>query len=98
MGIVGYAVASNDALPDLEIPMAVNQVLAADDIFGVIADSLGNAITGGEISVFRIQENGPFDSAGIADISQQGEYILRRVVLGDFVAMVKAKVKMKNEK
>ncbi|MBV6647104.1 MAG: cadherin domain-containing protein, partial [Cyclobacteriaceae bacterium] len=80
---------TNTELSDLTITTATQTVLAETDIFGtVFEDDLGNPLDRGEVTLYRIQSSGPYDSTSTVDISTTGAYIFEEIVLGDFVLRV----------
>ena len=80
---------TNDELPDLTITAAPWRVLAKDDIFGtVFSNDQGELLTDGRVDLFRITREGPYDSTAFTSINTEGRYILRDIILGDFILKV----------
>ncbi|MFY0689230.1 MAG: leucine-rich repeat domain-containing protein [Cyclobacteriaceae bacterium] len=87
----------NANLPDLTLSTSQNQLLATDDVFGrVFLDSAGNPLPDGIVEIFRVKD-GPFDSAGVSTLSENGDYILEDIILGDYVVKIDRGVPFKSQ-
>lgn len=78
----------NDQLPDLTLVTADHTVHVATDISGKVNITESEALTSGEVELFRITDTGPFVMTDSIALATDGTYLIEKVVLGNFILLV----------
>ena len=81
--------ATNENLPGLILETRNQNIWASTNVQGtVLADASDNALTDGQVEIYRIYD-GPFELSDSAQLDDQGFYQIKDVVLGDFILLVR---------
>ncbi|WP_258104131.1 T9SS type A sorting domain-containing protein [Marinoscillum sp. MHG1-6] len=88
MGTYKVVATSPEKVPGLTIESSRKYLFASTEVSGAVNVGGMPLTTGSEIGLFRITEDGAYDSAAFGNTEVNGTYQLGKVVLGNFVLKV----------
>jgi hypothetical protein len=81
-------VATSTAVPGLTIKSSKKYVWATTEVFGNVKVDGSPLTSGADVELYRINENGAYDSTRVGRLKADGSYVLGDVVLGRFILKV----------
>ncbi len=80
------------------ISSATTTALAVTDLFGTVFNVGGtSALTAGNISLYGLVDDGPWDSVTTVDIGADGSYNFESTILGDYVQLARPDLSIDSE-